>query len=38
MGLALRHLHTFQTIVTEGSFVRAAEKLNYSQATITLQI
>ena len=38
MGLELRHLHTFQTIVDEGSFVRAAEKLNYSQATITLQI
>jgi DNA-binding transcriptional LysR family regulator len=38
MELEFRHLHTFQTIVQEGSFVRAAEKLNYSQATITLQI
>jgi len=38
MELEFRHLITFQTIVEEGSFVRAAEKLNYSQATITLQI
>jgi LysR family transcriptional regulator, regulator of the ytmI operon len=34
----LRHLHTFKTIVEAGSFVQAAEKLQYAQSTITLQI
>lgn len=34
----IRHLETFQTIVKEGSFVRAAEKLHYAQSTITIHI
>jgi LysR family transcriptional regulator, regulator of the ytmI operon len=34
----IRHLETFQTIVKEGSFVQAAEKLNYAQSTITLHM
>lgn len=34
----LRHLHTFKTIAEAGSFVQAAEKLQYAQSTITLQI
>jgi DNA-binding transcriptional LysR family regulator len=34
----LRHIYTFQAIVKEGSFFRAAEKLMYAQSTITLHI
>ncbi len=34
----LRHLQTFKAIVEEGSFVQAAERLQYAQSTITLQI
>lgn len=34
----LKELATFQTIVQEGTFSRAAEKLNYAQSTITNQI
>ena len=34
----LRHLHTFKTIAETGSFVQAAEKLQYAQSTISLQI
>jgi DNA-binding transcriptional LysR family regulator len=34
----LRHLQTFKTIAEEGSFVQAAERLQYAQSTITLQI
>jgi DNA-binding transcriptional LysR family regulator len=34
----LRHLYTFQMIVKEGSFLRAAEKLQYAQSTITVHI
>ncbi|MBD3921680.1 LysR family transcriptional regulator [Paenibacillus sp. PR3] len=34
----LKELTTFQTIVQEGTFSRAAEKLNYAQSTITNQI
>jgi DNA-binding transcriptional LysR family regulator len=34
----LRHLQTFQMIVKEGSFLRAAEKLQYAQSTITVHI
>ena len=33
-----KYLNTFLTIVTEGSFSKAAEKLNYTQSTITFQI
>lgn len=36
--MELRHLTTFQTVVKEGSFLRAAEKLQYAQSTITLHI
>jgi len=36
--MELRHLATFQMIVREGSFLRAAEKLQYAQSTITLHI
>lgn len=34
----LKYLYTFQTIVTEGGFSKAAEKLNYTQSTITFQV
>lgn len=34
----LRHLTTFKTIVDEGSFNQAAEKLQYSPSTISMQI
>lgn len=34
----LKYLHTFRTIIDEGGFGRAAEKLNYTQSTITFQI
>jgi DNA-binding transcriptional LysR family regulator len=36
--MELRHLQTFQAIVQEGSFLQAAEKLQYAQSTITLHI
>ncbi|HEU5381756.1 MAG TPA: LysR family transcriptional regulator [Ktedonobacteraceae bacterium] len=36
--MELRHIYTFQAIVKEGSFLRAAEKLMYAQSTITLHI
>lgn len=31
-------LKTFQTIVSTGSFIRAAEELSYAQSTVTMQI
>src|SRR3954468_12336835 len=34
----LRHLLTFQTIVERGSFLQAAETLQYAQSTISLHI
>jgi DNA-binding transcriptional LysR family regulator len=34
----LKYLYTFKTIVDEGSFTKAAKKLNYTQSTITFQI
>jgi DNA-binding transcriptional LysR family regulator len=34
----LRHLYTFKAIAEAGSFVQAAERLQYAQSTITLQI
>jgi DNA-binding transcriptional LysR family regulator len=34
----IRHLQTFKAIAEEGSFVQAAERLQYAQSTITLQI
>lgn len=36
--MELRHLKTFQTILRSGSFVKAAEELQYAQSTITLHI
>ena len=33
-----RNLLTFKTILAEGSFQKAARRLNYSQSTITFQI
>lgn len=34
----LKELITFQTILKEGTFSRAAEKLNYAQSTISNQM
>ena len=34
----LKYLNTFRTIVDEGSFSKAADRLNYTQSTITFQI
>ncbi len=36
--MEFRHLQTFQAIVQAGNFVKAAEKLDYAQSTITLHI
>src|SRR5260370_38108373 len=36
--MELRHIYTFQAIVKEGSFLKAAETLMYAQSTITLHI
>ena len=36
--MEVKYLHTFKTIVSEGSFTKAAEKLNYTQSTITFQM
>ncbi|MDO5346823.1 MAG: LysR family transcriptional regulator [Lachnospiraceae bacterium] len=36
--MELKYLQTFRTIVDEGGFRKAAEKLNYTQSTITFQI
>lgn len=33
-----KYLYTFKTIVEEGSFIKAAAKLNYTQSTITFQM
>ena len=34
----LKYLTTFKTVVAAGSFAKAAEKLGYTQSTITFQI
>lgn len=34
----LRTLKTFQMIVKHGSFIRAAQEMNYAQSTVTMQI
>lgn len=34
----LKTIKTFQTIVSSGSFNRAAEELNYAQSTVTMQM
>lgn len=36
--MELKYLNTFRVIVDEGSFSKAAAKLNYTQSTITFQI
>ncbi len=36
--MEFRHLTTFQTILQTGSFLQAAEQLQYAQSTITLHI
>lgn len=36
--MELKYLHTFKTILETGSFQKAAERLNYAQSTITLQM
>ena len=36
--MELKYLITFRTIVDEGSFTKAAEKLNYTQSAITFQM
>ena len=36
--MELRNLRTFQTVVDQGSYQRAAERLGYTQSTITVQI
>ena len=36
--MELKYLNTFMMIIEEGSFVKAAEKLGYTQSTITFQI
>lgn len=36
--MELKYLQTFRTIVEEGSFSKAAHKLNYTQSTITFQV
>ncbi len=36
--MEFKYLHTFRTIVETGSFTAAAEKLNYTQSTITFQM
>ena len=36
--MELKYLQTFRTIIEEGGFSKAAEKLNYTQSTITFQI
>ena len=34
----LKYLQTFKTIIEQGGFTKAAEKLNYTQSTITFQV
>ena len=36
--MELKYLTTFKTILETGSFQKAAERLNYAQSTITLQM
>lgn len=36
--MELKYLHTFKVIVEEGGFTKAAQRLNYTQSTITFQI
>lgn len=36
--MEFKHLQTFQAVAAEGSFLKAAEKLQYAQSTITLHV
>ena len=36
--MEFKHLQTFQAVAAEGSFLKAAEKLQYAQSTMTLHI
>lgn len=36
--MELKYLNTFKMILETGSFQKAAERLNYAQSTITLQM
>ena len=36
--MELKNLRTFQTVVDQGSYQKAAERLGYTQSTITVQI
>lgn len=36
--MELKYLQTFKTIIEEGSFTKAANRLNYTQSTITFQV
>ena len=36
--MELKHLRTFQAVVDQGSYQRAAESLGYTQSTVTTQI
>ena len=36
--MELKNIRTFQTVVDQGSYQRAAERLGYTQSTITVQI
>lgn len=36
--MEFKHLQTFQAVAVEGSFLKAAEKLQYAQSTITLHV
>ena len=38
MDLDLRHLRTFRSIVEEGTFGRAADRMGYTQSTVSQQI
>lgn len=36
--MEIKYLNTFKAILETGSFQKAAERLNYAQSTITLQM
>lgn len=36
--MEFKHLQTFQAVAAEGSFLKAAERLQYAQSTITLHV
>lgn len=38
ISMEFKYLQTFQAVAAEGSFLKAAEKLQYAQSTITLHI